>query len=146
MGTRTTGGAIISIGPYPATLDAIGFAAVAVEPIGEVTSIGTLGLVWNTATHNPLATEQVVEKKTSYNLQHPELALAIDDVNQGQIDAEAASLVHTMYTIKITRQGGDAIYLTAQVSSFTYSFDSDAFENGAIALLSQTLPLKIPAA
>lgn len=145
MGIQTTGGAVISIGPAPATLDAVGFAAVVVDAIGEVTSIGTLGKIWNTATHTPMAGEQVIEKKTSYNLQHPELALAIDDINPGQLAAEAANDTHLSYTIKITRQNGDAIYFTAQVSGFTVSFDTDSFENGSISLLSQTAPLKVAA-
>lgn len=146
MGLKTTGGMIIAIGPAPATVDLAGFQAVAVEDIGEVTDIGAIGKIWNSASHNPLATSQVIEKKTSYNLQHPELTLALDEENQGQIDADVANDGFTDHTIKITRQNGDAIFFVAEVSGFTSSFASDSFENGSISLLAQTQPLKDPVA
>jgi len=142
---QTTAGSVIAIGPAPATFDLAGYDAVSVEDIGEVTDIGDIGKLFNTATHTPLAGRQVVEKKTSYNLQHPSLTLAIADSNQGQIDAKAALESDDCYTIKITRQDLSVIYFSAQVSGFVVSFTTDAFENGSISLLSQTAPLPKPA-
>ena len=142
---QTTSGTTISIGPTPATLTAVDFALVAVEQIGEVTDIGTIGKIFNTATHTALDRRQVIEKKTSYNLQHPTLALAIDDVNDGQIAAEAAVDTDLSYTIKVTRQDGAVVYFTAQVKGFTVTWGTDAFENGSIELLSQSDPIKVAA-
>ena len=142
---QTTSGAVIAIGPEPATLDEAGFDAVAVEDIGFVTDIGSIGKLFNTATLSPLATRQVIERKTSYNLQHPELGLAISDTNAGQLACEAAVDTDDCYTIKITRQNGAVIYFTAQVNGFTVTFASDEFENGSISLLAQSDPLKVPA-
>lgn len=145
MGTQTTGGVIIAIGAAPATKDEAGFAAVAVEAIGEVTDIGEVGKMWSTATHSALAKAQVLEKKTSFQLQALTLPLAIDDTNQGQIDAKAANDTYLDYTIKITRQDGAVLYFTAQVSGFVVSFSFDSFENGTITLLPQDVPLPIAA-
>ena len=142
---NTTAGTTIAIGPSPATLDQAGFDAVSVDLIGEVTSIGSVGKLFNTATHTPLAGRAVVEKKTSYTRENPELALAIDDADVGQIAAEAALETDDCYTIKIVRQTGAIIYFTAQVSSFTVSYDTDEFENGSIALLSQSDVVKVAA-
>jgi hypothetical protein len=142
---QTTAGIVISIGPAPATFDQAGFEAVTVQPIGEVTSIGSIGKLYNTATHTPLAGRAVIEKKTSYTRENPELALAIDDADAGQIAAEAAVDSDDCYTIKIERQSGAVIYFAAQVSSFTVSYDTDEFENGSIALLTQTDTVKVAA-
>ena len=142
---QTTAGAIIAIGPEAATLDEVGYGAVSVEEIGYVTDIGSLGKLFNTATLTPLAGRQVIERKTSFNLQHPELALAISDTNAGQLACEAAVDTDDCYTIKITRQNGAVIYFTAQVSGFTVTFGTDEFENGSISLLSQSEPLKVAA-
>lgn len=141
----TTAGTTIAIGPSPATLDQAGYEAVTTELIGEVTDIGELGKLFNTATHTPLAGRAVVEKKTSYTRQNPTLALAIDDADVGQIAAEAALETDDCYTIEITRQTGAKIYFTAQVSSFTVSFATDAFENGSITLLPQSDNVKVAA-
>ena len=145
MGYQTTSGARIAIGPLPATLDLPGFTAVITEDIGGVTDIGAIGKLWNTASISPLADEQVIELKTSYNLQHPELTLALDEGNAGQDAALAASEVHDKYTILITRQDGERIYFTSQVTSFTSEFGNHDFENGSIGLLAQTAPVKGPA-
>lgn len=141
----TTAGTTIAIGPSPATLDQAGYEAVTTELIGEVTDIGELGKLFNTATHTPLAGRAVVEKKTSYTRQNPTLALAIDDADAGQIAAEAALEADDCYTIEITRQTGAKIYFTAQVSSFTVSFATDSFENGSITLLPQSDNVKVAA-
>lgn len=144
MSLQTTSGTTISIGPAPATLSAAGFEDVSVEQIAEVTDIGTIGKIFNTATHTALDRRQVIERKTSYNLQHPTLAIAADEENAGQADCEAAVDTDSDYTIKITRQNGDAVYFTAQVKSFTLTWGTDAFENGSIELLAQTDYIKVP--
>jgi hypothetical protein len=145
MGFQTTTGAFMSIGPAPATLDAAGFGAVAVDKIGGVTDMGAMGKVFNTATLTPMDTKAVIEKKTSYVRQSPDVALAIDDADTGQIAAAAALETYDSYTIKVTRQNGDAIYFTAQVASFTYTQATDAFENGSIKLLPQSDLVKVAA-
>ena len=146
MNYSTTSGAVIAIGPEAATKDAAGYEAVTVLDIGGVTNIGAFGKVWNTATLTPLADEQVIELKTSFNLQHPELTLAIDVDSEGQAAAEAANDTHLFYTIKVTKQNGDAFFVTAQVSGFSVDFSADSFENGTISLLAQTARIKVPAA
>jgi hypothetical protein len=142
---QTTAGTTIAIGPAPGTFDEAGYEAVSVDIIGEITDIGEIGKIFNTASHTPLSGRAVIERKTSYTRQSPTLALAIDEADVGQIAAEAALESDDCYTIKITRQNGDKIYFSAQVSSFTVSFSTDSFENGSITLLPQSDNLKVAA-
>ena len=147
MGIQTTAGVVIKIGSAPATLDKAGYLAVTdSEAIGEVTDIGAVGKMFNTATHNPMATRGIIEKKTSFNYQHPALALAIDEANAGQAACDAAVETDDSYTITIIKQNGDAIFFTAQVKGFTVTFATDAFENGSIDLLTQSDRVKATAA
>tara|TARA_R110002096_G_scaffold379758_2_gene573752 strand:- start:3311 stop:3751 length:441 start_codon:yes stop_codon:yes gene_type:complete len=138
MGTQTTSGITVSIGAAPATLDLAGFDAVVPVLIGEVTDFGELGKVFNTASYTALAGRAVVEKKTSYNRMHPSMSIAIDDDDQGQIDALAALETDDSYTIKVVRQDGSIKYVTAQITSFPTAFATDSFELGTIALLVQS--------
>ena len=142
---RTTAGTTIAIGPAPATFDEAGFAAVSYDLIGEVASIGTIGNTYNTATRTPLADRAVIETKTSYTRGNPELGLAISDSDPGQIAARAALNSDDCYSIKITRQSGAIIYLAAQVSAFTVTFDTDEYENGSIMLLAQSDNINVAA-
>ena len=138
MSTQTTAGITVAIGPAPATLDVAGFDAVTAVLIGEVTDFGELGKAFNIASYTPLASRAVVEKKVSYNRLHPSMTVAVDDSDAGQIAAQAALETDLSYTIKLVRQDGAIKYITAQVTSFTTPFGSDAFETGVIALLTQS--------
>jgi hypothetical protein len=53
----------------PATFDIAGYGALTYTTVGEVTDLGSgLGRHYNTVTHSPIATSQVIEKKASYKL------------------------------------------------------------------------------
>lgn len=135
MTSRTSAGTSIAIGPAPATYDAVGFGAVVVTTIGEVTDAGEYGKVYTLVTHNPLATRQTVKKKGSFNNGSITLQLAIDEADVGQIAALAAADSDASFTIKVTKQNGAIDYFTAQVMSFTNSIGSvDSIESGSIQL------------
>lgn len=135
MASRTSAGTIISIGVAPATYDAAGFNAVAVDPIGEVTDAGEYGKVYNLVTHNPLADRKTVKKKGSYNNGSVTLQIAQDEDDAGQIAALAASDSDDSFTIKVTKQNGAIDYFTAQVMSFTDAIGGvDSIEGGSIQL------------
>jgi len=135
MSSRTSAGTIISIGAAPATYDQVGFDAVIVSPIGEVTDAGEYGKVYNLVTHNPLATRKTVKKKGSYNNGSVTLQIAQDEDDAGQIAALAASDSDDSYTIKVTKQNGAIDYFTAQVMSFTDAIGGvDSIEGGSIQL------------
>jgi len=141
----TTAGMSVSIGPAPATLDQVGFDAVAVDEIGEVSDITDIGKIFNTATRTPLSSRAVIEQKTSYTRQNPTLTFGPSDDDAGQVAAEAALESDDCYTIKFVRQNGAIIYITAQVSAFTVSYASDSYEAGSMTLLAQSDPVKVAA-
>ena len=135
MGTQTTAGTVISIGPAPATQDVAGFNAVAVDPIGFATSMSEFDRVYNTASYTALEDPEVVVVKTSYGVGTPSIELVIDDSDTGQIAARAALISNDRFTIKITRQDLSLIYLLCQVSSFPQTVATDSFETGSITLM-----------
>ena len=135
MPVQTVAGTTISIGPAPATYDQAGFDAVSVEAIGEITDAGEYGKIYNLVTHNPIADRKTYKFKGSYNNGSMTLQLALDDSDQGQLDAEAAADSDDSYTIKVTKQDGAIDYFTAKVMSFTTVISNvDSIESGNIQL------------
>jgi hypothetical protein len=108
----------------PATYDAAGYGALTYTTVGELTDLGSgLGRQYNTVTHSPIATSQVIEKKASYKLGSIDMMCAWDMSDAGQdILRTAADSQTQILSIKITKQSGDIRYFTAQVAKFVENF------------------------
>ena len=142
---NTTAGTTVAIGPQASTFDEPGYAAVAYDLIGQVTDAGEWSIVYNTASHTPLAERAVVNRKVSYTRPDTTIAFALVDDDPGQIASELALSSDLCFSVRLTRQTGAIIYTTAQISAFTRAFGTDAFELGSITLLHAQDPLPVPA-
>ena len=135
MVARTSAGTTIGIDQAPATNDQAGFEALTFVTIGEVTDLGEYGKQYALVTHMPLGDRQVKKFKGSYNNGSISMQIAINELDQGQIDALAASVSDLSFGFKVTKQNGAVDYFSAQVMSFTTSVGSvDSIESGAIQL------------
>src|SRR5207253_2599935 len=124
----------------PATFDAAGYGALAWTNVGELTDLGNnLGRQYNTVTHSPIQSAQVIEKKASYKLGEIDMICAWDMADAGQDFLRAAADSQTqVLSIRITKQSGDIRYFTAQVSKFVENFGTvDNVVQGAFTLLRQ---------
>lgn len=123
----------------PATYDTTGYGALSWTTVGEITDLGSLGKEFNKVTHSPIATYQVIEKKGSYRLGEIDLMCAWDMNDAGQDILRAANdSVSSVVSVRITKQGGDIRYFTAQVSKFIEQFGTvDSIVQGAVTLLRQ---------
>jgi hypothetical protein len=116
--------------------------------VGEITDLGSgLGRQYNTVTHSPIATSQVIEKKASYKLGEIDMMCAWDMSDAGQdILRTAADSQTQILSIKITKQGGDIRYFTAQVAKFVENFGTvDNVVQGMFTLLRQRDVVNNPA-
>jgi hypothetical protein len=145
MGYQTTTGSFMSIGPAPATEDEAGFEAVSVVKINGVTDPGVMGYTFNIASATIIDSGVTLEKKTSYTRSQIDVSLVLDGSDAGQIALLAASKTNDVYTIKLTRQNGDAAYYTAQVADMTDASTVDDFETGTAKLIPQSDVLKVAA-
>lgn len=140
MAFETVAGSTIGLSTAaPATYDAAGYGALSYTNTGEITDLGQgLGRAYNTVSHSPIASRQVVEKKGSYRLGTLELMMAWDMDDAGQDIARAAALNDSILSVKITKQGGHIRYFTAQVSEFVESFGTvDNVVQGKMTLMLQ---------
>lgn len=141
MAFETVAGSILAVSTSaPATYDTSGYGALTYTAVGEITDLGQgLGRKYNIATHAPVASSQRINKKASYDLGTLELMLAWDQSDAGQdICRTANDSSSQVLSIKITKQGGDIRYFTAQVSEFTENFGTvDNVVNGKVTLLRQ---------
>lgn len=137
MTAITSAGTTLGISAtLPATFDATGFNALTHTLIGEIVSIdGDIGRVYNSVTHNPLATRATVKKKGSYNSGSVTIQLAIDNDDAGQVLAQAALLSDNNYSFKLTLQNGDIVYFEGMVMSFPLNAGGvDAITSGTITV------------
>lgn len=137
---ETVAGSTIAVSiSAPATYDAAGYGALSFTSVGEITDLGNgLGRAYNTTTHSPISSRQVIEKKASYRLGTLELMMAWDQSDAGQDLCRTAALDDSILSIKITKQGGDIRYFTAQVSEFVENFGTvDNVVQGKMTLLRQ---------
>jgi hypothetical protein len=123
------------------------FAALAWVKIGEITDMGSvIGRAYNTSSHSPIDSAQVVEKKGSYRLEPAEFQCAWDDDDAGQNDVEDASKTNDVVSFKVKKQDGAIRYFTAQVSKFVENMGTvDNVVTGAFTLLRQTDTVKVAA-
>lgn len=125
----------------PATYDAAGYAALTWSEVGELTNIGSVkGREYNTSTHSPIGTAQIIEKKASYKLGNADMTVGWDEDDAGQVIIETgANSQSAVYAFKLLKQGGTIRYFTAQVMKFVENMGSiDDVVQGQFTLLRQT--------
>jgi hypothetical protein len=146
---ETVAGSVLAVSTAaPATYDAAGYGALTYTAVGELTDLGSgLGRQYNTVTHSPIASSQVIEKKASYKLGSIDMMCAWDMSDAGQdILRTAADSQTQILSIKITKQSGDIRYFTAQVAKFVENFGTvDTVNQGAFTLLRQKDVVNNPA-
>jgi hypothetical protein len=142
MTTETVAGSVLSVSAaLPSTFDATGYAALTWVAIGELTDIGAVkGRTYNTSTHAPIGVPMQISKKASYTLPNGEFTCGWDEADAGQILIEtAANSASAVYAFKLTKQGGDIRYFTAQVMQFVENLGTvDNVVQGQFTLLRQT--------
>jgi len=133
----------------PVTYDIAGYSDTDITwtALGEITDLGQgYGRTYNIVTHAPIDTAQVIEKKGGYKLGTVELLMAWDQSDAGQDLLRTASADNSILTFKLTKQGGDIRYFTAQVSKFVENFGTvDNVVVGAVTLLLQKNVVHSPA-
>lgn len=142
LGFETVAGSTLSCTvTAPVTYDLAGYSDTDIvwTEIGEITDLGQgYGREYNIVSHAPIASSQVVKKKGGYNLPQVELALAWDQSDAGQDLLRTARNDNSILTFKLTKQGGDKRYFTAQVSKFVENFGTvDNVVVGMVTLLFQ---------
>lgn len=125
MSVRSSAGTTIKIGASaPATFDTVGYAALSLTTIGEVTDLGEFGREFALISHNPIGSRGTVKLKGSFNEGTISVQMGLDTDDAGQILAKAASLSDADYSFAITTQNGDKYYFQAKVMSFKVSVSS----------------------
>jgi len=137
-GARTSAGTKLHISSAaPATYTSAGFAALTWTEIGEVTDLGEFGRQYNLVTHNQLASRRVVKRKGSYNDGTINAQMARVPADAGQVILQTAVNSDASYSIKITLQGGEIFYFSAQVMSYTTNI------GGADQIVGATVAMEI---
>lgn len=111
----------------PATLTAVGYAALTFATIGEITDGGSHGRTYAEVKHNPIATRGTQKFKGSFDEGNKTLQLAIDDDDSGQDILKTALDSDADFSFQVTYQGGAIDFFQAKVMSFekaTGSVDS----------------------
>ncbi len=133
----------------PATYDQSGYSASAMvyTNIGEITDLpGAAGRNYATVEHAPIDTRKRNRKKGSYTLSDLTVTMAWDQADAGQDLCRAAALDDSILTFKLTKQGGDVRYFTAQVSGFIENMGTvDNVVQGQMTLLRQRDTVSDPA-
>jgi hypothetical protein len=125
----------------PATYDEAGYGASSMvyTNIGEITDLpGAAGRKYNTVEHAPIASRMRNRKKGSYTLEDIVVQMAWDQADAGQDLCRTAADNDSILTFKLTKQGGDIRYFTAQVSEFVEKMGTvDNVVVGQMTLLRQ---------
>ncbi len=125
-----------------------GFAtAIVYTTVGEITDLpGAAGRTYATVEHAPIASRKRNKKKGSYTLDDLVVQMAWDETDSGQDLCRTAALDDSVLTFKLTKQGGDIRYFTAQVSQFIENMGTvDNVVQGQMTLLRQTDTVTDPA-
>lgn len=133
--------------PSPDTTIAGFTTAIVYTDIGEITDLpGVSGRAYNMVEHAPIATRKRSRKKGSYSLEDITVVMAWDQSDAGQDLCRTAALDDSVLTFKLTKQGGDIRYFTAQVSKFIENMGTvDNVVQGQMTLLRQTDTVSDPA-
>jgi len=150
MSYETTAGSTLACSitpPSPNTTPAGFSTAIVYTDIGEITDLpGAAGRKYNTVEHAPITSRRRQRKKGSYSLEDIVVVMAWDQNDAGQDLCRTAALDDSVLTFKLTKQGGDIRYFTAQVSEFLEKMGTvDNVVQGQMTLLRQTDTVSDPA-
>lgn len=150
MSYETVAGATLACSvtaPSPDTTIAGFSTAIVYTAIGEITDLpGAAGRSYAVVEHAPIGTRKKNRKKGSYSLDDITVVMAWDQSDAGQDLCRAAALDDSVLTFKLTKQGGDIRYFTAQVSAFIENMGTvDNVVQGQMTLLRQTDTVTDPA-
>lgn len=150
MAYESVAGATLACSVTPPSPDntIAGFStAIVYTTIGEITDLpGAAGRSYNTVEHAPISNRKRSRKKGSYSLDDITVTMAWDQSDAGQDLCRTAALDDSVLTFKLTKQGGDIRYFTAQVSKFIENMGTvDNVVQGSMMLLRQTDTVSDPA-
>lgn len=111
----TSAGTTLSIGTYPATYDAAGFAAVSWTAVAEITDLGSFGKTYTEVKHTSLTRRQTQKFKGSYDNGSLQLKIAKVTSDAGQVAMLAALASDSSYAFKVTLQDGKIEYFSGKV-------------------------------
>jgi len=118
MAHQTASGATLGISLVaPANHTEVGFDALTLVPVGEITNLGEFGKEWALVSHQPLASRGTKKGKGSYNNGSISPALAFDPDDAGQIALQTALDSDDPAYFGITLQDGTIFYLEGLVMS-----------------------------
>lgn len=109
----------------PATDDALGWGALSLTDVGEITDYGSVGKVFNEVTHNPVGNRKTFKFKGSYNEGTMALQMAKGPTDAGQVILAAAIDSDSDYYFGVELNdnpdgtSNTILYFPAKVMSFT---------------------------
>jgi len=119
MTHQTAAGVTLGISlAAPASHTEVGFDALTLVPVGEITNIGEFGKEFALVTHNPLASRGTKKGKGSFNNGSLSPALALDPSDAGQTAMKTALESDDPAYFAITLQDGTIFYLVGLLMSF----------------------------
>jgi hypothetical protein len=145
-GAFTSAGTEIYMGAnMPITYDQSGFEAVVWKKIGEITSAGEYGRVYNSVTHNPLDDRRTVKRKGSYDDGELTLDMARVPSDEGQAVIITARDSDDSFPFKVVLQDGTVNYFSAQVMSYTTNVGSvDQITSASVSVAIDNDIIEIP--
>jgi hypothetical protein len=114
----TSAGTTLSIGAYPATYDAAGFAAVSWTAVAEITDLGSFGKTYTEVKHTSLTQRQTKKFKGSYDNGQLQLKMAKLASDAGQQEMLTALASDSSYAFKVVLQDGTHEYFSGKVMSY----------------------------
>ena len=125
--TTSAGAALAIVKAEPATYDISGFGALSFVEVGQIETLGEFGGSSQIIEFTGL-TDVVVQKfKGSFNAGSVSVNLGRDITDAGQVVLQAGAIptVNTVHSFSFTETGGDIIYVTGIITSYTVNY-SDA--------------------
>ena len=101
----------------PATYDSVGYGALTMITVGEVTNIGAFGKVFATVTHNSLEQRGTQKSKGSFNNGQIQPQLALDNSDAGQDILRTAVDSDDPIAMSVELRSGDEYFFAGLVMS-----------------------------
>lgn len=120
-----------------ATVDAAGFGAKTYVTIGEVQTIGDIGLVYNEIKFNDIGTRLTRKLRGSLDAGTQSLEMAYDAADAGQIQLRTNFASDASFAFKLTLQSGAILYYTAKIMQAPFklgSIDSVVMTSASLGL------------
>jgi len=131
----------------PATEDQAGYEALTFTKVGEITTLGEIGGVWNNATATLLETGTIIKRKSSRDNGDLSMQMLKDTTDAGQIIMRAAEDSRDPYSIKAVEPDGTSHYSQALVNSYrvaTNTAEDMKFANADVAVTADWVEVAAP--